>query len=129
MFLMLGNLLSEDLRDVSSLRQCCAAQVGEASPRPAMVRSDKGRCPCRTRKDSPPRSDVGILNDEAESFVVASTLEKTRFAQGEALISFVFRRHGRALLTYAVRLTGDNDLAESIVQEVLVRACRQPGLL
>lgn len=41
---------------------------------------------------------------------------------GEALIRSLYAEHGRSLLAYATRLTGDRAAAEDVVQETLVRA-------
>jgi len=43
-------------------------------------------------------------------------------ASDEALIRTLYEEHGRALLAYATRLTGDRAAAEDVVQETLVRA-------
>ena len=43
----------------------------------------------------------------------------------EALIRALYADHGRALLAYATRLTGDRAAAEDVVQETLVRAWRK----
>jgi RNA polymerase sigma-70 factor (ECF subfamily) len=40
----------------------------------------------------------------------------------EALIRSLYEEHGRSLLAYATRLTGDHAAAEDVVQETLVRA-------
>lgn len=40
----------------------------------------------------------------------------------EALIRSLYAEHGRSLLAYATRLTGDRAAAEDVVQETLVRA-------
>jgi RNA polymerase sigma-70 factor, ECF subfamily len=40
----------------------------------------------------------------------------------EALIRSLYAEHGRSLLTYATRLTGDRAAAEDVVQETLLRA-------
>ncbi|HKT04925.1 MAG TPA: sigma-70 family RNA polymerase sigma factor [Rugosimonospora sp.] len=45
-------------------------------------------------------------------------------ASDEALIRFLYEEHGRALLAYATRLTGDRSAAEDVVQETLLRAWR-----
>src|SRR5690606_35519329 len=47
----------------------------------------------------------------------------------EALVHAVYSEHGRALLAYATRLTGDRAAAEDIVQETLIRAWRHPEVL
>lgn len=41
---------------------------------------------------------------------------------GEDLIRFLYHEHGRSLLAYAARLTGDRSAAEDVVQETLLRA-------
>jgi len=48
---------------------------------------------------------------------------------GEALIRMLYQEHGNALLAYATRLTGDQWVAEDIVQETLLRAWRHAGVL
>ncbi|TWD72421.1 RNA polymerase sigma-70 factor (ECF subfamily) [Kribbella amoyensis] len=40
----------------------------------------------------------------------------------EALVRALYAEHGRSLLAYATRLTGDRAAAEDVVQETLVRA-------
>lgn len=45
-------------------------------------------------------------------------------ASDEALIRSLYEEHGRALLAYAIRLTGDRAAAEDVVQETLIRAWR-----
>jgi RNA polymerase sigma-70 factor (ECF subfamily) len=50
-------------------------------------------------------------------------------AVDEALIRSLFEEHGRMLLAYATRLTGDRALAEDVVQETLVRAWKHPEVL
>jgi RNA polymerase sigma-70 factor, ECF subfamily len=47
----------------------------------------------------------------------------------EALVHAVYSEHGRALLAYATRLTGDRAAAEDVVQETLIRAWRHPEVL
>ena len=47
----------------------------------------------------------------------------------EALIHAVYQEHGRALLAYTTRLTGDRATAEDVVQETIVRAWRHPDVL
>ncbi|RLK61575.1 sigma-70 family RNA polymerase sigma factor [Actinokineospora cianjurensis] len=45
-------------------------------------------------------------------------------SRDEALVRSLYEEHGKALLAYAVRLTGDRAAAEDVVQETLVRAWR-----
>ncbi|MBM9506333.1 sigma-70 family RNA polymerase sigma factor [Actinacidiphila acididurans] len=47
----------------------------------------------------------------------------------EALVRALYEEHGRALLAYATRLTGDRAAAEDVVQETLIRAWRHPEVL
>jgi RNA polymerase sigma-70 factor (ECF subfamily) len=47
----------------------------------------------------------------------------------EALIRALYEEHGRALLAYATRLTGDGAAAEDVVQETLIRAWRHSDVL
>jgi RNA polymerase sigma-70 factor (ECF subfamily) len=47
----------------------------------------------------------------------------------EALIRALYEEHGRALLAYVTRLTGDRVTAEDVVQETLVRAWKHPEVL
>jgi RNA polymerase sigma-70 factor (ECF subfamily) len=47
----------------------------------------------------------------------------------EALVRALYEEHGRALLAYATRLTGDRAAAEDVVQETLVRAWKHPEVL
>jgi RNA polymerase sigma-70 factor, ECF subfamily len=55
--------------------------------------------------------------------------ERQRSTTDEALIRTLFEQHGRALLAYATRLTGDPAAAEDVVQETLLRAWRHPDAL
>ncbi len=50
-------------------------------------------------------------------------------ADDETLLRALLDEHGRALLGYATRLTGDRVLAEDVVQETLLRAWRHAGSL
>lgn len=52
-----------------------------------------------------------------------------RAAEDEALVRALHNEHGRALLAYATRLTGDRAAAEDVVQETLIRAWRNPDVL
>lgn len=54
---------------------------------------------------------------------------RTAGADGDALLRALVDEHGRALLGYATRLTGDRGLAEDVVQETLLRAWRHAGAL
>ena len=44
-----------------------------------------------------------------------------------SLIRSLYAEHGRSLLAYATRLTGDRAAAEDVVQETLVRAWKHAG--
>lgn len=48
--------------------------------------------------------------------------KRARQVPGEDLIRTLYDEHGRSLLAYAVRLTGDRAAAEDVVQETLLRA-------
>src|SRR3954464_3392388 len=54
---------------------------------------------------------------------------KREAAADEALIRSLYEEHGRALLAYATRLTGDRATAEDVVQETLVRVWKNPDVL
>ncbi|MEU1181888.1 sigma-70 family RNA polymerase sigma factor [Streptomyces sp. NPDC005820] len=56
------------------------------------------------------------------------TREKQK-ASDEVLIRSLYEEHGRALLAYAQRLTGDHAAAEDVVQETLIRAWKHPDAL
>jgi RNA polymerase sigma-70 factor (ECF subfamily) len=47
----------------------------------------------------------------------------------EAIVRSLYEQHGRALLAYATRLTGDRAAAEDVVQETLVRAWKHSATL
>jgi RNA polymerase sigma-70 factor (ECF subfamily) len=50
-------------------------------------------------------------------------------ASHEALIRTLYEEHGKALLAYATRMTGDRLAAEDIVQETLIRAWQHPEVI
>lgn len=52
-----------------------------------------------------------------------------RSAADEALVRSLFNEHGKAMLGYATRLTGDRAAAEDVVQEAMLRAWRSPDSL
>jgi RNA polymerase sigma-70 factor (ECF subfamily) len=58
----------------------------------------------------------------------ARTIDR-QSAADEALIRALYNEHGRCLLAYATRLTGDRAAAEDIVQETLVRAWKHSETL
>ncbi|MGL4743796.1 MAG: sigma-70 family RNA polymerase sigma factor [Dermatophilaceae bacterium] len=60
---------------------------------------------------------------------MASTRTRRRSAADEALVRGLWTEHGRCLLAYAARLTGDRGAAEDIVQETLVRAWQHADTL
>lgn len=63
---------------------------------------------------------------------MAAVRSRTRHSRGtsdEALVRALYEEHGRALLAYATRLTGDRAAAEDVVQETLIRAWRHPDAL
>ncbi|MGY0056320.1 sigma-70 family RNA polymerase sigma factor [Streptomyces sp. LZ34] len=57
------------------------------------------------------------------------TRKKQQRTSDEALIRALYEEHGRALLAYAQRLTGDHSAAEDVVQETLIRAWKNPDAL
>lgn len=60
---------------------------------------------------------------------VRSRARHSRGTSDEALVRALYEEHGRALLAYATRLTGDRAAAEDVVQETLIRAWRHPDAL
>ena len=52
-----------------------------------------------------------------------------RRAPDEDLIRFLYQEHGRSVLAYAIRLTGDRATAEDVLQETLLRAWRNSDAL
>lgn len=71
------------------------------------------------------------MNRQREgSRVVAGPLPGERDGDSDdALIRAVYEQHGRAVLAYATRLTGDRAAAEDVLQETLVRAWRHSDVL
>ena len=52
-----------------------------------------------------------------------------RSASAETLIRSLYEEHGRSLLAYATRLTGDRAAAEDVLQETLLRAWKHADRL
>ncbi|NJC70776.1 sigma-70 family RNA polymerase sigma factor [Planosporangium thailandense] len=50
-------------------------------------------------------------------------------ASGEALVRTLYEEHGRSLLAYATRLTGDRASAEDVMQETLLRAWKHSATI
>jgi RNA polymerase sigma-70 factor, ECF subfamily len=50
-------------------------------------------------------------------------------SRDEALIRSLYEGHGRAILAFATRITGDRSLAEDVLQETLLRAWRHSDRL
>ncbi|MGH3871113.1 MAG: sigma-70 family RNA polymerase sigma factor [Pseudonocardiaceae bacterium] len=50
-------------------------------------------------------------------------------ARGEDLVRSLYAEHGKCLLAYATRLTGDRATAEDVVQETLLRAWKHADAL
>src|SRR5882724_7640748 len=55
--------------------------------------------------------------------------QRQRRVDGEDLIRSLYLEHGRSLLAYATRLTGDQAAAEDVVQETLLRAWKHAAAL
>jgi RNA polymerase sigma-70 factor (ECF subfamily) len=80
--------------------------------------------------------DVLLVEQEVASVSMRAPIV-TRRRQGrsspppgdEAFVRALYAEHGALLLGYVIRLTGDRQLAEDIVQETLVRAWRNSGQL
>jgi RNA polymerase sigma-70 factor, ECF subfamily len=67
----------------------------------------------------------GTTSDErgrARVSIVGRWPRGSSTASDEALIRSLYEEHGRSLLAYATRLTGDRAAAEDVVQETLLRA-------
>jgi len=61
--------------------------------------------------------------------MAGSRTRQRRPVADEELIRTLFNEHGKAMLAYATRLTGDRASAEDVVQEALLRAWRHPDSL
>src|SRR3954462_6756979 len=74
---------------------------------------------------------VALLSSTTQNTVgrtrVAIGGRRPKKAKGEDLIRQLYAEHGRSLLAYATRLTGDRAAAEDVVQETLVRAWKHAG--
>jgi RNA polymerase sigma-70 factor, ECF subfamily len=68
-----------------------------------------------------PRLSPAIAVD-GESPIVRTVGDYPGPEAAETLIRSLYAEHGRSLLAYATRLTGDRGAAEDVVQETLVRA-------
>jgi RNA polymerase sigma-70 factor (ECF subfamily) len=71
-----------------------------------------------------PISTVGgrMVWARADPGIVRSVGDTPAPHDAETLIRTLYAEHGRSLLAYATRLTGDRAAAEDVVQETLVRA-------
>ncbi len=58
----------------------------------------------------------------ADAGIVRSVADNPGPHDAETLIRALYAEHGRSLLAYATRLTGDRAAAEDVVQETLLRA-------
>lgn len=76
--------------------------------------------------DEPSRVRI-IAGTEAGRTAVADTDRPS--ASAETLIRSLYEEHGRSLLAYATRLTGDRAAAEDVVQETLLRAWKHADRL
>ncbi len=54
---------------------------------------------------------------------------KNMKSASEDLLLALYHAHGPALFSYVVRMTGDNALAQDIVQESLIKAWKHPAIL
>ncbi|MEN3309510.1 MAG: polymerase sigma-70 factor, subfamily [Micromonosporaceae bacterium] len=68
------------------------------------------------------RSTAGATRGRPVVSIVGRWSRRDDTSRDEALIRFLYEEHGRSLLAYATRLTGDRAAAEDVVQETLVRA-------
>jgi RNA polymerase sigma-70 factor (ECF subfamily) len=70
---------------------------------------------------------VGMVSVPADAGIVRSVGDTPGPHDAETLIRTLYAEHGRSLLAYATRLTGDRAAAEDVVQETLVRAWKHAG--
>jgi RNA polymerase sigma-70 factor (ECF subfamily) len=66
-----------------------------------------------------------LVSRSREGFVSIADRTRSRRANepaDEAIVRSLYEEHGRSLLSYATRLTGDRAAAEDVVQETLIRA-------
>lgn len=63
-----------------------------------------------------------LVSAPADAGIVRSVGETPGRRDAETLIRALYAEHGRSLLAYATRLTGDRAAAEDVVQETLLRA-------
>jgi RNA polymerase sigma-70 factor (ECF subfamily) len=73
-----------------------------------------------TAPDEPGRAQVGITSRRPRG---------SAQARDEALVRSLYEEHGRSLLAYATRLTGDRSIAEDVVQETLLRAWKHSAAM
>jgi RNA polymerase sigma-70 factor (ECF subfamily) len=69
------------------------------------------------------------VSDDEVPRVIGERRRRASAAADEALVRSLYAEHGRALLAYTTRLTGDRAAAEDVVQETLVKAWRNPDVL
>jgi len=65
---------------------------------------------------------AGLVWTAAQPGIVRSVGDTPGRRDAETLIRALYAEHGRSLLAYATRLTGDRAAAEDVVQETLLRA-------
>ncbi|MEU2427459.1 sigma factor [Streptomyces sp. NPDC007851] len=61
--------------------------------------------------------------------MTAGKAKAFKAVHAEMLVRTLYEAHGKALLAFAERLTGDRLIAEQVTQETLVRAWRENGLM
>jgi RNA polymerase sigma-70 factor (ECF subfamily) len=60
---------------------------------------------------------------------MATLRSRRRQVSDEAIVRALYEGHGRALLAYAERLTGDRAAGERLLEQTLVRGWRHPEVL